>query len=332
MKFIRARSVRHYAWAAMIPVLVAVTIPAVSMRTAHAAGTYPAETIRVVVPFGVGGLADITMRLVAKQMNLKFGDNVIIDNRPGAGGIAAASAVLSAPRDGYTVALFANGTAIAESLFKLPFNPEKDFVPVSSIAYFDLLILAKGGGLKTVNDVIALAHKRQITMGSINPGSTQNLSTELFKSTAKLNAVVVPYRTTGDVVSGLVRGDLDIGFESYAAVKGSIAAGQIQALAATGASRSAWLPNLPTVAQAGIPDYQVTGWNAMYVAKGTPQAIVDTLNRQLNVVLADPGLKAQLRNLGTEPQGSTPEQMAKIFRDDASKWGAVIAHAGIKPQ
>src|SRR5580698_159123 len=129
---------------------------------AKAESHYPSQPIRVVVPFGVGGLADITMRIVAKELNLRFGDNIIIDNRPGAGGIAAANAVLSAAHDGYTVALFANGTAIAGSLIKLPFDSEKDFKPVSRIAYFDLLVLAKGGGkLNTLHDVLAAAAKRQ---------------------------------------------------------------------------------------------------------------------------------------------------------------------------
>jgi tripartite-type tricarboxylate transporter receptor subunit TctC len=147
-----------------------------------------------------------------------------------------------------------------------------------------------------------------------------------------MNAVVVPYRNTGDVISGLVRGDIDVAFESYAAVKGSIAAGQIRALAATGATRSAWLPDVPTVAQAGVANYEVTGWNALFAASGTPKAAIDVLGRQLNEVLASPALKTQLRALGTEPMGSTPAEMAGIFHDDAVKWNAVIARAGIKPQ
>jgi len=300
---------------------------------AEAESHYPSQPIRVVVPFGVGGLADITMRIVAKEMSTRFGDNIIIDNRPGAGGIAAANAVLSAAHDGYTIALFANGTAIAKSLFKLPFDAEKDFKPISRVAYFDLLILAKNGGaIHNLHDLLDLAHKRQATLGAINPGSTQNLSTQLFNSTAKLNAVVVPYRNTGDVISGLVRGDIDVGFESYAAVKGSIAGGQIRPLAATGSKRSAWLPDVPTVQEAGVPNYEVTGWNALYAPAGTPQQAIDTLNRQLREVLSSPAVITQLRALGTEPMASTPDEMAKIFHDDQVKWNAVIVRSGIKPQ
>ncbi|AXF05112.1 Bug family tripartite tricarboxylate transporter substrate binding protein [Paraburkholderia hospita] len=333
MIFQHAGSPLRIARRLLASLVVATGATGLCAAPAAAQSKYPSQPIRVVVPFGVGGLADITMRIVAKELSLRFGDNIIIDNRPGAGGIAAANAVLSAAHDGYTVALFANGTAIAGSLIKLPFDPEKDFKPVSRIAYFDLLVLAKGGGkLNTLHDVLAAAAKRQITMGAINPGSTQNLSTELFKSTAKLNAVVVPYRNTGDVISGLVRGDIDVGFESYAAVKGSIAAGQVRALATTGSKRTAWLPDVPTVAEAGVQNYEVTGWNALYVANGTPQVAVDTLNRQLGEVLSSPALRTQLRALGTEPMGSTPAEMAKIFHDDAVKWHEVIERAGIKPQ
>lgn len=300
---------------------------------ARAEAKFPSQPIRIVVPFGVGGLADITMRLVAKELNQRFGDNIIIDNRPGAGGIVAANTVLSAPRDGYTLALFANGTAIAETLFKLPFNPETDFTPISRVVYFDLLVLSKNGGrIKSLHDLLDMAHQRQLAIGSINPGSTQNLSAELFKSTAKLNAIVVPYRNTGDVITGLVRGDIDVAFESYAAVKGSLAAGQIRALATTGPKRTAWLPDLPSVGEAGVANYEVTGWNALFAAKGTPQPVIDILNRQLNEVLATPELQKQLHALGTEPRGSTPAEMSKILHADALKWRAVIARSGIKTQ
>jgi tripartite-type tricarboxylate transporter receptor subunit TctC len=301
---------------------------------AHADSAYPGtNTIRIVVPFGPGGIGDVTARIIGKEMNRRFGDNVIIDNRPGSGGIAAASAVLSAPRDGYTLAFFANGTAISESLFKLPYDLEKDFAPVSRIVNFDLLLFSKAGGpIKTLADANVVAKQHQLTFGAINPGSTQNLSAQLFKSTSKMRAEVVPYRTTGDVISGLVRGDLDIGFDGYAGIKGAIDGKQVQPIATTSATRSAWLPNVPTVKEAGVSGYEVTGWNALYVRSGTPQPIVDTLNKQLREVLASADLRTQLRALGLEPMVSTPAEMAAIFRADAAKWQAVIQREGIKPQ
>lgn len=312
---------------------VCVGLAAAAAPAAHAASKFPAQPIRIVVPFGAGGIGDVSVRMVAKEMSQRFHENIIIDNRPGAGGIVAATTVLAAPRDGYTLALFANGTAIAESLFKLPYNPEKDFVPVSRIVNFDLLLFTKAGGpLKNLADVLAAAKKRQLTLGAINPGSTQNLSTQLFKSTAKINAVVIPYRTTGDVVASVVRGDTDVGFDAYAGVKGAIDGNQVQPIAATSAGRSAWLPNVPTVKEQGLANYEVTGWNAFYVRKGTPQPIIDALNHQLREVLASPDLTARLRALGLEPMPSTPAEMAQVFRNDAAKWAAVIKRQGIKQQ
>jgi len=168
-------------------------------------------------------------------------------------------------------------------------------------------------------------------LGSINPGSTQNLSAQLFKTTANLNATVVPFKTTSDVVSALIRGDVDVGFESYAAVKGIIDAGQLVPVAATGTQRSSWLPNVPTVRESGVP-YEVTGWNAIFAPAGVPAEAVSVLNKQLNEVLQMPDVKKRFADLGTEAKGSTPEEIGATLRSDVDKWGAVIKQAGIQPQ
>jgi tripartite-type tricarboxylate transporter receptor subunit TctC len=179
---------------------------------------------------------------------------------------------------------------------------------------------------------LAESKKRQLTLGTINPGSTQNLSAELFRSTGKLNAAVIPFKTTADVVSALVRGDIDVGFESYAAVKGSIDGGRIMPIAATGHERSAWLPNVPTVRESGIPGYEVTGWNAVFAPAGTPPAVIQVLNRQINEVMLLPDIRKRFQDLGTEARGSTPAEMGTILSGDVGKWAAVIKQAGIKPQ
>lgn len=298
---------------------------------AHAAG-YPDQPIHFIVPFGPGGLADISTRFVAQKLSERFGDKAVIENRPGAGGVLAATAALKAPHDGYTVIVFSNGTAISRSLFKLPYDPAKDFTPVSTMAYFDLILVTKAqGSLHSVADVLAQAKKRQLTLGTINPGSTQNLSAQLFKSTTKLNAIVVPFKTTADVISALIRGDVDVAFESYAAVKGFIDAGKIVPIAATGKQRSPWLPKVPTVQEGGI-HYEVTGWNAIFAPAGTPPEAVKVLNRQLNEVLRMPEVQQRFRNLGTEAGGSTPAQIGARLQSDTEKWAAVIKQAGIKRQ
>lgn len=293
---------------------------------------YPDQPIRLIIPFGPGALADISMRLVAQKMGERYGEKIIVENRPGAGGIVAGTATLNAAHDGYTFIAFSSGTAISKSLFKLPYDPVKDFIPVSTVAYFDLILLTKAkGSLHTVADVLAEAKKRPVVLGTINPGSTQNLSAELFKSTSKLNASIIPFKTTSDVVAALIRGDVDVAFESYAAVKGIVDAGQIVPIAATGTQRSAWLPQVPTVRESGL-DYDVMGWNAIFAAKGVPEEAVKVMNSQLNEVLQMPDIKQRFRDLGTEAKGSTPEEIGATLRGDIDKWAKVIEQAGIQRQ
>lgn len=299
---------------------------------AFAQGNYPAQPIRIIVPFGPGGLADISTRLVAQKLNDKLGQQVIVDNRPGAGGVVAANAALAAPHDGYTLILFSNGTAISKTLLKLNYDAETDFVPVSTMALFDLVLLAPKGKFKDLRAVLAEGRKRQLTLGAINPGSTQNLSAELFKSVAKLNAQVVPFKTSGDVMAAIVRGDVDVGFESYAALRGPIDSGQVEALAVTGPKRAAWLPHVPTTEEAGLPGYEVVGWNAIYAAKGVPAAAIDLLSRTVRDVVALPDVHKRMLELGIEPHGSTPAEQAALFDHDRRKWAKVIHDANIKLQ
>lgn len=302
------------------------------LAAAPALARYPEQPIRFIIPFGPGGLADISMRLVAQKMGERYGEKIIVENRPGAGGIVAGTATLNAAHDGYTFIAFSNGTAISKSLFKLPYDPVKDFTPVSTVAYFDLILLTKADGpLHTLADVLAQAKKRPIVLGTINPGSTQNLSAELFKSTSGLNASVIPFKTTADVVTALIRGDVDVAFESYAAVKGIVDAGKVTPIATTGTQRSAWLPKVPTVRESGL-DYDVTGWNAIFAAKGVPDEAVKVMNAQLNEVLRMPDVKQRFLDLGTEAKGSTPEEIGATLQADIDKWGKVIQQAGIQRQ
>ena len=300
---------------------------------ALAQAAYPTQPVRVVVPFGPGGLADISMRVVAQRLGERLGQPVVVDNRPGAGGVVAATATLSAPRDGHTLILFTNGTAIGKSLFKTPYDPEKDFVPVSTLAYFDLVLLTrKDGGVADLPALLALGRTRPLTIGTINPGSTQNLSAELFKSVAGLNANVIPYKSSPEVLTALLRGDVDVGFESYAALKGAVDSGQVRAMAATGPARSPWLPQVPTVREAGLAGYEVTGWNALYAAAGTPAAVVALLNGHMQQVMQLPDVRQRLLDMGIDPRASTVDEQAAVFSRDFAKWTKVIQQAGIKTQ
>jgi|LauGreDrversion4_2_1035121.scaffolds.fasta_scaffold01434_9 tripartite-type tricarboxylate transporter receptor subunit TctC len=299
---------------------------------AHAQASYPSQAIKVVVPFGPGGLADISTRLIGQKVGEKLGQQVLADNRPGAGGVAAATAVLAAPADGHTLILFSNGTAIAKSLIKLSYDPQADFLPVSSMAYFDLnLLVGKDSKITDLKGLLAEGAKRPLTLGTINPGSTQHLSAELFRSVAKLgNATLIPFKTSGEVQLALQRGDIDLGFESYAALRSGIDAGSLRALATTGPSRTSWLPQVPTVKEAGLPDYEVTGWNALYAPKGTPAAVIEALSQAVREVIAAPDMRKRLTDLGVEPRSSTPAEMAAVFERDRRKWAQVIQQANIK--
>jgi tripartite-type tricarboxylate transporter receptor subunit TctC len=296
-----------------------------------AQAVFPSQTIRIVVPFGPGGLADISTRLAGQKLAEKFAQPVLVDNRPGAGGVAAAGVISSAPSDGHHLILFSNGTAISKSLLKLPFDPQADFVPISSLAYFDLnLLVARDSKFTDLRALVVEGGRRQLTFGTINPGSTQHLSAELFKSVARLDATLIPFKTSGEVQLALQRGDIDVGFESYAALRGGIESGVLRALATTGPSRTAWLPNVPTVKEAGVSDYEVTGWNALYAPKGTPVAVVETIGKALREVIANPDMRKRLLDLGVEPRTSSSAEMADIFERDRRKWAQVIQLAKLK--
>lgn len=298
---------------------------------ALAQADFPTQPVRLVVPFGPGGFADLTTRTVGQKLSEKLGQQVVIENRPGAGGVVAANAVLAGPHDGHTLILFSNGTTIATSLLKLPYDPEADFAPVSSLAYFDLLLLTSANSpLRDLGTLVSEGKRRRVVLGSINPGSTQHLSAELFKKVAGIDALVVPFKTSGEVQLALQRGDVDVGFETYAALRGAIDGGALRALACTGSSRTAWLPQVPTVREAGVSGYDVTGWNALYVPKGVPQAAIAKLSAAMQDVVAQPDLRKRFLEMGAEPKASTPAEMAAVFARDKRKWAQVIREANIK--
>jgi tripartite-type tricarboxylate transporter receptor subunit TctC len=297
---------------------------------AFAQGGFPSQPLKIIVPFGPGGLADVTTRLTAQKLGEKLNQQVIIDNRPGAGGIVAAQTALTAPKDGHTLILFSNGTTIAKTLLKLPYDPQADFVPVSSLAYFDLnLLVGKDSKFTDLKSLLAEGARRPLTFGTINPGSTQHLSAELFKAVSKLNATLVPFKTSGEVQAGIQRGDIDVGFESYTALRGAIDGGVLRAIAGTGPTRTTWLPNVPTAKESGV-DYEVTGWNALYAPKGVPDAALEVLGNAMREVMAQPDLRKRLSEMGADPRASTAAEMGAVFERDRRKWQQVIQQANIK--
>lgn len=300
------------------------------------AQTYPDRPVRVTVPFGAGGVADLTVRIVTEKLGQKLGQRFIIENMPGAGGIASARAALSAAADGYTLTLLSNGNAVSVPLFKsLPYDPVKDFMPISILGTFDFILGVNASSpYKTLADVLDYGKQNpgKLNVGTINVGSTQNLSAELFKSQTGLNFYVVPYRGTPEVIIALLRDDVNVMIDTYAAMKSNLQDNKIRPLATTGAERSEILPDVPTVMQSGVRDYDVTSWNALFAPAGTPPAVIDTLNKALREVLADADVKKRLLELGISARPTSPEELAQRLKDDIAKWGAVIEKANIQKQ
>lgn len=322
---------RHASIAGLVALVAASLMPQIVC-----AQNYPSRPIRLILPFGPGGVADVTARIVTEKLGEKLGQRFIIENMPGAGGITAARAVLSSPPDGYTLALLSNGTAISVSLLKsLNFNPVTDFVPVSSMGYFDFIFVTKAGSpYGTLADFITAAKAKPGTLnvGTINVGSTQNLAAQLFKSTAGVDVTIVPFRSSPDVLIALLRGDIQMAIENYTAVQSHIADHAVAAVASSGLVRTSFMPEVPTVKEAGGGDFEARSWNAIFAPKGTPPEVINILNAALREVLDMPDLKQRALELGIEAKASSPEEILGRLKDDIGKWADVIDRAGITRQ
>lgn len=297
---------------------------------------YPTKPIRILLGSGPGGLADVTTRLVGQQLSERLGQPVVVENRPSAGGVIATQTVATAPPDGHTLMVMVTGNAISKSLLKsLPYDLEKDFTPVTSVAFFDLLVLVKADSpYKTVSDLLSAARTKQagINIGSTSTGSVQNLTSHLFGSTTAVKNTIIAYKTSGDILSGLLRSDVDIGIDAYTSMKSALDAGQIRPLASSGPSRSRFQPNVPTMKESGFPDFEVIGWNSIFAPAGTPAGVISTLNRHIAEIVAMPEIQKRFLELGVEPRTGTPEEMGAMFKADIRKFEAVIKRAGIERQ
>jgi tripartite-type tricarboxylate transporter receptor subunit TctC len=309
---------------------------AIAPGRVRAAADFPTKPVRIFVPYGPGGVGDLTTRLLADKLSEQGNARFVVENRPGAGGIMAATEVLRAPADGYTLDLIGNGQSISASLFaKLPFNVLKDFTMVSIIASFEMLLAVPASSpFKSVTDVVEAAKKSpgKLNLGAINPGSTQNLSAHLFQQVTGADYTIVPYRTTPDLVTALLRGDVDLGFDFYAGLGGSLSDGKIRIIATSGDERDPLLKDIPTAKESGLPQYIVTSWNGIAGPAGMPAEIVQTLNAAINRALAAPDLQEKASRLGMQAYGSTPQQMYDRMAADVAKWRDVIDKANIPKQ
>ena len=311
-------------------------LAAATVWPAAQAQTFPSKPIRIVVPFGAGGVADLTARTVAGRLAEQLGQSVVIENKPGAGGVVAADTVLKAEPDGHTLLLMSNGTAVSAGLFKsLPFDTLKDFAPISTLGYFDIAILAPADSrFKSLAELLAFARSNpgKLNIGSINIGSTQNLAAELFKSTAAMDVQIVPFNGTPAVVTALRGGQIDAAVEILGPVMSQVQAKALRVLAVTGEKRSAALPDVPTARESGLSSFVAASWNGLAAPARTPRPVIERLNREVVAAINHPDVRRRLAELNVDAQASSPEQASALLASEVKRWGEVIVRARIPQQ
>jgi tripartite-type tricarboxylate transporter receptor subunit TctC len=297
---------------------------------------WPSQPIKILLPYGAGGVADISARVVAQKMGESLRQQVIIDNRPSAGQIVATEAVKSAAPDGYTLLWFNQGHAVSVSLFNsLPYDPAKDFLPISTVGFFGMALLVDSkSSIKSVAELIAAAKANpgKLNVGTTNPGGTQYIAAELFKSMAALDFQTVPFKTTPLIIASVKTGDLQAMVEILAPMMPHIKSGNMRALAVTFDHRFAELPDVPALAEAGVPGYEASAWNGVAAPLKTPKAVIDRLNKEINAAVTNAEVRQRLMGLGVDPRGSTPEELHQLLVSETAKWKKVVEAAKIPKQ
>lgn len=317
--------------------LVAVLLPATPL---YAQESWPAKPIKIVVPFAPGGTTDILARAVAPELGKALGQSVVVDNRPGAGGNVGAELVAKSAPDGYTFLMGTVGThGINKALYaKLPYDPQKDFAPVTLVAGVPNVMVmnadkAKALNIHTVKDFIAYAktHPGQLNMASSGNGTSIHLAGELFKSRTGVFMTHIPYRGSGPALMDLVGGNMDVMFDNLPSALPQIKGGKLKAFAVTSNQRSAAMPELPTIEEAGsLPGFEASSWFGLLAPAGTPAAIVQRVQQETAKALGSPAIKEKLLAQGAIPSGNTPQEFAKLIEAELSKWAAVVKASGAK--
>ena len=303
---------------------------------ALAQGAFPTRPVTLIVGFAPGGGTDIAARIVAKQLAVEFGQQVIVENRAGAGGNIATGAVARAAPDGYLISLATISSLTVQPHLnsKLPYDPRRDLAPLTmGVVFANVLVVHPSVPAKTVAEFVALAQAKPGTIGygTSGIGTTGHLAGELFRMMAKAPIVHVPYKGGGPAMTDLLGGQIPSSFASAPSALAHVKAGKIRALATTGAARSSFLPDVPTIAES-YPGYEATNWYAFVAPAKTPKEVVEQLNRQLVKVLSTPSVREQLLANGMEPQPSTPEELARYMEREFETWGRVVKEAGIQAE
>ena len=300
------------------------------------AQAWPARPVKIIVPFATGGPADNYARFIAQRLTESLGQSFVVDNKPGAGSVIGTDIAAKSPADGYTLLLMSNAHTVNETLIaNKPFALARDFVGVAPINYSDLVLVAHPSlAANNIKELMALAKDRpgKLNYASSGPGTPYHMAGELFKSLSGVYLVHIPYRGSSGARTDVIGGQVDMMFDAVTTMAEQIKAGKVKAYAITTAQRVPALPDLPTMSEAGMPDFTVTIWHAMYAPKGTPKPVIDKLSKALQEALKDANLKQRFADLGSEPvaqERATPEALRAHLKAEIDKWGPIIKKAGV---
>ncbi len=296
---------------------------------------YPIKPIRLIVPFTPGGVTDTSGRLIAEQLSRRLGQQVVVDNRPGASGNIGTQQVVSAEADGYTLLLGFDGTLVINPhvFAKVPFNPIRDFAPIGKIGDAILILVANPGlAAKTLNEVIALSKTQSggLSYGTSGTGGTPHIAGELLKQRSAANLVHIPYKGGGQAMTDVLGGTIPLVYTAVAGAHGHVKAGKLHPIAVSSRQRAKSLPDVPTFIESGVADFEVNSWVGLLAPAKTPKAIIDKLNTELNAVLMDPEIREKLNLLGITATPGSADKFAQDIQDDLTRYGLVVKNAGIK--
>ena len=302
-----------------------------------AAQTFPSRVVTLVVPFPGGSTTDLVARILADKLSLALGQRVIIENKGGSGGLTAAQGVARSAPDGYTLFMGTIGThGINPSIFKnLPYDPVRDFTPIIQFGTApNVLVVSKAVPATSVRELVAFAKANpgRLNYGSSGVGTSNHLSSAMFGSRADINVVHVPYRGGSQAIQDLVRGEVSMMFYHYLPLLGFVEEGTLRPLAVTSGSRIATLPNVPTMAEAGFPDFEVSAWFGVYGPAGMPRPLVEQLHAEIARIIREPQMRKSLLEQGVDPVSGSPEDLAGLTRSEIARWAKTAAEAGIKPE
>ena len=297
------------------------------------AQAYPSKPVKIVVPSGPGGITDIVARIVANRLTERMGQTFLVDNKGGASGIIGTEVVARAPPDGYTLLMVYPSHPVNPSLkLHLPYDTIRDFAPVTTLTTVSLVLLVPPSlPARSVEELIALSKRDRLTFASVGSGSLAHLGAELFRAKAGIELTHVPYRSAPAAQQALMGGEVSMFFDTPITAVPLVKDGRLRSLGVSTRTRSDLLPDVPTIAEAGVPGYEVLGWNGILAPAATPALIVQRLNREICAILDEPEIEQKLAQQGANPAPTDPESFARLIRDDVAKWSEVIRSAGIQP-